>query len=130
MNGEINIPEVVAEVRDTFERYEAALMSTDVEVLSHSFWESDLTVRYGVAECLYSVEEIRTWRLSAAPLPPGRKTGPTVIATFGRDVACVSTEFRNPGSAFIGRQSQTWIRFPDGWRIVAAHVSLIPAERA
>jgi hypothetical protein len=127
MIGESNLPEVVDEIRDVFERYEAALVATDADVLASSFWASDLTVRYGVNECLYGAEEIGEWRRNAPPLPPGRKTGPTVIATFGRDVACVSTEFRTPGRPIIGRQSQTWIRFPEGWRIVAAHVSLLQA---
>ena len=81
-------------------------------------------------ECLYGTEEIAEWRRNAPPLPPGRQTGPTVIATFGTDVACVSTEFRTPGRPIIGRQTQTWIRFPEGWRIVAAHVSIMPAPTA
>jgi hypothetical protein len=79
-----------------------------------------------VNELQYGADAIAEWRAVAFPLPPGRVVGPTVISTFGADVACVSTEFRNPGGSMIGRQTQTWIRFPDGWKIVAAHVSLMP----
>ncbi|HEY4348731.1 MAG TPA: AtzH-like domain-containing protein, partial [Gaiellaceae bacterium] len=93
-----------------------------------AFWSSELTVRYGVDECLYGAEAIAAWRRTAPLMPPGRTTASPTIATFGTDVACVSTEFRNDDSPTLGRQSQTWIRFPDGWRIVAAHVSLIPSR--
>ena len=123
---EIDLPDVVAEVAAAFAAYEQALMANDVEAMNSVF--SSAAVRYGLAECQYGAEEIVAWRRTAAPVPPGRSLGPTVVATFGADTACVSTEFRYPGSAAVGRQSQTWVRFPDGWRIVAAHVSVIPAE--
>jgi AtzH-like len=123
---DVNLPEVVAEIEAIFTAYEAALLSPDLELLAASFWDSEHTVRYGVNELQYGAAAIAEWRETAFPLAPGRKTGPTVIATFGPDVAAVSTEFRNEGGSMIGRQSQTWIRFPEGWKIVAAHVSLMP----
>jgi hypothetical protein len=125
---DVNLPEVVDEIRAIFEAYEDALLTGDLELLDASFWDSSLTVRYGVNELQYGAEAIAEWRKTAFPLPPGRETGPTVIATFGTDVASVSTEFRNAGRSVIGRQSQTWIRFPEGWRIVAAHVSIMPPQ--
>lgn len=123
---EVNLPEIVAEVTAIFEAYEEALVANDSGRLGDAFWDSELTVRYGVNECLYGAEEIAAWRNSAPPLPPGRGTGPTTVATFGRDFACVSTEFRYPDRPVAGRQSQTWVRFPEGWRVVAAHVSIMP----
>jgi hypothetical protein len=123
---EVNLPEVVAEVTAIFEAYEEALVANDTCRLGEAFWDSQLTVRYGVNECLYGAEEIAAWRNSAPRLPPGRVIGPTTVATFGRDVACVSTEFRYPDRPVIGRQSQSWVRFPEGWRVVAAHVSIMP----
>jgi Protein of unknown function (DUF3225) len=127
---DVNLPEVVEEIEAIFEDYEAALLTPDLELLAASFWDSRLTVRYGVNELQYGAEAIAEWRKTAFPLPPGRVTGPTVIATFGTDVATVSTEFRNAGGSMIGRQSQTWIRFAEGWKIVAAHVSLMAAPQA
>ena len=125
MPVEVNRPDVVAEVAAAFESYEAALVDNEVERMTEAFWSSDLTVRYGIRECQYGAEEIAAWRREAPPLPPGRALGPTVIVTFGSDTACVNTEFRNPGGGAIGRQSQTWLRFPEGWKIVSAHVSLM-----
>ena len=122
---ELNHPEVVAEVTAIFHAYEDALIAGDAEALDGSFWSSDLTVRYGVNECLYGADAIAEWRRSAPAIPPGRRLGPTVVVTFGRDLACVSTEFRNGDRPIVGRQSQTWVRFPAGWRIVAAHVSIL-----
>jgi hypothetical protein len=121
---EINLPDVVAEVTRVFEEYEAALAANDVEPLVEAFWDSELTVRYGRSERLYGAEAIRAWRRASAGVPPGREVGPTVVVTFGRELACVSTEFRTGGRSQVGRQSQTWVRFPEGWRIVAAHVSV------
>jgi hypothetical protein len=123
---EVNLPEVVAEVTAIFEAYEEALVANDTGRLGDAFWDSELTVRYGVNECLYGAQAIAAWRNSAPPLPPGRVVGPTTVSTFGRDAACVSTEFRYPDRPVVGRQSQSWVRFPDGWRVVAAHVSIMP----
>jgi hypothetical protein len=122
----VNVPEVVAEVTALFEAYEKALVDNDAELLDAAFWRSELTVRYGVDECLYGADAIARWRRTAPSLPSGRQIGPTTVVAFGADAACVSTEFRYPGRPAVGRQSQTWVRFSDGWRIVAAHVSIIP----
>ena len=122
---DINLPEVLAEVQAVFERYEDALVNNRVEVLDELFWTSPLTVRYGAAENLYGIEEIRAFRQArpAAGLP--RALRRTVITTYGRDHATAMTEFVRAGSTKVGRQSQTWVRLPEGWRVVAAHVSLI-----
>jgi hypothetical protein len=121
---DINLPEVVAEVTAAFARYEQALMENDVASLNAFFWDSPHTLRYGVAENLYGYEAIRTFR-SATSRPPARTTKNTFITTFGRDFATANTEFYRENSTRRGRQSQTWIRRPEGWRIVSAHVSLI-----
>jgi hypothetical protein len=121
----VNLPDVVAEVAEAFERYEEALFANDVDAMTSAFWDSELLVRFGIAEQQYGATAVEAWRRSAAPLPPGRAIGPTVITTFARDTACVTTEFRYPGSDSRGRQSQTWVRFREGWRIVSAHVSVI-----
>jgi hypothetical protein len=117
---------VVAEVRAAFAAYEQALVADDRAALDAAFWSD--AVRYGIADVQYGAEEIAAWRASAPPIPPGRALGPTAIAAFGEHVACVSTEFRYPGGEQVGRQSQTWVRLAEGWRIVAAHVSTVPAE--
>jgi AtzH-like len=122
----VNLPAVVAEVAEAFERYERALVADDVDALTEAFWDSELAVRFGVAECQYGSNAIMSWRRSAPPLPPGRSIGPTRVVTFGHDVASVTTEFRYPGDTSLGRQSQTWVRRPEGWRIVSAHVSMLP----
>jgi hypothetical protein len=128
---EVNRPEVVAEVRAAFERYEAALVAHDVPHLDAFFWDSAQAVRYGLAEHGYGIEAIRVQRARAAPVPAGRRLRRTVISTFGQDAASVCTEFTSPGSHRVGRQTQTWIRFGGGWRIVAAHVSAVdPADLA
>jgi hypothetical protein len=125
---DVNLPDVVAEVTERFEAYEEALVAGDVERLDADFWSSELTVRYGVNECLYGAEAIAAWRRTAPAIPPSRRLGPTVVATFGEDLACVSTEFRNGDAPIVGRQSQTWVRLPEGWRVVAAHVSILKPE--
>lgn len=122
---EVNRPDVIDEVAAAFEDYEEALKANDVAAMNTWFWDSDLTVRYGIAECLYGSEEIARWRQGASPVPDGRRLANTVVVTFGSDHATVSTEFRYPRSRSIGRQTQTWTRFPSGWKIVAAHVSTI-----
>ena len=121
---EINIPEVVAEVSAAFERYENALMENDVAVLNELFWVSPLTLRYGIAENLYGHEQIAAYRGTRSALARTRSN--IVITIFGRDFATANTEFwRDSVPGKVGRQSQTWVRTADGWRVVAAHVSFI-----
>ena len=124
---DINLSDVHAEVCAAFARYEDALVHTRVEVLDELFWDSAHTIRYGAAENLYGIEEIRAFRQSRPAAGLARTLRRTVITTFGRDSATAMTEFVREGGNKIGRQSQTWVRLPQGWRVVAAHVSLIPA---
>ncbi len=122
---DIDVPEVVAEVREAFARYEQALVSNDVETLDAMFRKDSRTIRYGVGEILYGYEEIAAFRAARSPLNLARTLERTVITTYGRDFATASTLFRREGGNKIGRQMQTWVRFPEGWRVVAAHVSLL-----
>lgn len=122
---EIDIPEVLAELTAAFQRYEAALVGNDVAVLDALFWPSDKTLRYGVGENLRSFGEIAAFRAARSPAGLARRLINTRITTFGRDFGVANTEFERAGQPAPGRQSQSWVRFPDGWRIVAAHVSLI-----
>lgn len=123
---EINRPEVVAEVRAAFDRYEAALVGNDVNVLDELFWHNESTLRYGATENLYGYDAIAAFRAARSPAGLARTLTRVVITTFGTDFATANMEFRRAGSDRIGRQSHTWVRLPEGWRIVAAHVSLIP----
>ena len=123
---EIDLPEVVAEVRAAFDRYEKALTTNDLAVLNTIFREAPQTIRYGIGENLYGYDEIKAFRGARSPVGLMRSISRTVITTYGRDFAVASTLFRRetvPGK--LGRQMQTWVRFPDGWHVVAAHVSLI-----
>jgi len=120
---EINRPDVVAEVTAVFARYEDALVTNRVDVLDELFWPSPATVRYGAGENLVGIEAIRAFRAARPSAGLARTLAATVITTFGRDVATAMTEFRRDGNPAIGRQSQTWVRFAAGWRVVAAHVS-------
>jgi hypothetical protein len=123
---EINIPEVVAEVTAAFNRYEAALNSNDVEVLDELFWKSPHTLRYGVGEQLYGYDQIAAFRSGRNPqFVPNRDLLKLWIVTYGRDFGTANCEFQRHGAIKPGRQSHTWMRTPDGWRIVAAHVSLV-----
>ena len=122
---EINIPDVVIEVTQAFERYEKALVTNDVIVLDALFWNSPHTLRYGATENLYGFDEITAFRKGQSPLGLQRRLLKTVITTYGCDFATANTEFRRDNSAYTGRQSQTWVRTEAGWRIVAAHVSLL-----
>ena len=120
-----NRPEIVAEVREIFERYEQALIDKNVEVLDATFWDSPHTIRYALHENGYGFAEIHAHRV-ARPAGPGIKDKRIrlEILTLGRDVATVNLEFKVRGKDLIGRQSQTWVRFPDlGWKVIAAHVS-------
>lgn len=121
----VNLPEVVAEVTAAFERYEVALVTNDVAVLDELFWNSPHTLRYGATENLYGYDAIREFRASRPSTGLARTLGKTVITTFGTDFATASTEFFRTGSDRVGRQSQTWVRTPEGWKVVAAHVSLM-----
>jgi hypothetical protein len=124
---DINIPEVVAEVEAAFATYEKALVGNDVPVLEALFRDDPLTIRYGVAENLYGMDEIRAFRRARSPVGVARTIERTVITTYGREFATANTLFRREAATGrIGRQSQTWVRFPEGWRVVSAHVSLIP----
>ena len=128
---EIDLPEVVAEVKAAFDRYEVALTTNDLDALNSVFRDGPQTIRYGIAENLYGYDEIKAFRGARAPVGLMRSTSRTVITTYGRDHAVASTLFRRetiPGK--IGRQMQTWVRFPDGWHVVAAHVSLIDEKAA
>lgn len=121
----INLPEIVNEVRAAFARYEDALVNNRVEVLDELFWTHPLTVRYGAAENLYGIDEIRAFRNARPSVGLARTLQRTVITTYGRDHATAMTEFFRDGSSRTGRQSQTWVRMPEGWRVVAAHVSVV-----
>jgi hypothetical protein len=121
----VNLPEVVREVTAVFERYERALTCNDVAVLDELFWDSPLTLRYGATENLYGYEAIRAFRAARPATGLAREVLRTVITTYGTDFATANIEFRRTGSERIGRQSQTWVRMPAGWRVVAAHVSLL-----
>jgi hypothetical protein len=123
--AQVNLPDVVAEMTAVFARYEDALVNNRLEVLDELFWDSPHTVRYGAGENLQGITAIRAFRGARSPAGLGRTLSNTVITTFGRDYATTMTEFRRDGSARIGRQSQTWVRLANGWRVVAAHVSLI-----
>jgi ketosteroid isomerase-like protein len=124
---DIDLPEVVAEVKAAFERYEKALTTNDVAVLDDTFREDRRTIRYGGSEILYGHEEIAAFRAARNPAGLMRSISKTVITTYGRDFAVASTLFHRdslPGK--VGRQMQTWVRFPDGgWKVVAAHVSVV-----
>ena len=121
----INDPQTLAEVGAQFARYERALTTNDVAVLDELFWNSPHTLRYGVGENLYGHRAIAAFRSARPAQGLEREVLKTVITTFGRDFATANIEFRREGNARIGRQSQCWARLPEGWRIVAAHVSLL-----
>ena len=122
---QINLPEIVNEVSAAFARYEDALVNNRVEVLDELFWTSPLTVRYGATENLYGIDEIRAFRNARPSVGLARTLQRTVITTYGHDHATAMTEFFRDGSTRTGRQSQTWVRMPEGWRVVAAHVSVV-----
>ena len=125
---EINRPDILAEVTAAFARYEEALITNDVETLEALFWDSPRTIRYGAGENLYGMDEIRAFRRARSPVGVMREIFRTEITTFGTDLATASTLFsREASPGRVGRQQQTWVRLPEGWRVVAAHVSTIPA---
>lgn len=119
----IDDPQVVADVVAAIHAYEAALMADDIPALDRLFHDSSVTIRYGVGEVLYGIEEIRAFRKGRGG-SPRRRLGRVEIHVFGRDHATANAEFFRDGDTRRGRQSQTWVRFDDGWRVVAAHVSI------
>lgn len=121
----INLPHVLAELSAVFERYEAALIANDVAVLNALFWDNPLTVRFGIAEIHYGADAIRKYREHFVP-PPNmpRQLRKLVITTFDENFATADVEFLRDGDP-VGRQSQAWVRFPEGWRVVSAHVSML-----
>ena len=125
MTPEINHPSVLAEVQEAFARYEDALVHNKVDVLDELFWNSPHTLRYGATENLYGYEAIQAFRAGRPATGLMRELLRTEITTYGTDFATANCEFRREGSAKTGRQSQTWMRTAQGWRVVAAHVSLL-----
>ncbi|HEY3941728.1 MAG TPA: oxalurate catabolism protein HpxZ [Acidimicrobiales bacterium] len=117
---------VLDEVTAAFEAYEAALVADDTAVLNELFWESPRVVRFGIADAQRGHAELARWRAAQPPVPSGRALARTSVVAFGDDLAVVTTEFSYPGRPAVGRQSQTWVRMSEGWRIVSAHVSEIP----
>ena len=126
---DINLPGVHAEVSAVFARYEDALVNNHIEVLDALFWPSAHTVRYGIGENLLGIAAIRAFRAARSSAGLARTLAHTVITTYGQDFATAMTEFRRAGNPQVGRQSQTWVRMPAGWQVVAAHVSLIDTPR-
>lgn len=130
---EVNRPEVVAEVAAAFAEYERALVANDIDTMNALFWHRPEAVRYGIAEVQHGGDAIRAWRASCEPVPASRRLHRTVVTTFGNDYATVSTAFTSDATPLLGRQMQTWARLGPradagfGWKIVAAHVSLIAA---
>jgi hypothetical protein len=128
---EINLPDVVAEVTAMFRQYEKALVGNDVEALDALFRDDPRTIRYGATENLYGYSEIKSFRAARSPVALGRTLSKTVITTYGRDFAVAATLYERPSApGRIGRQMQTWVRFPEGWRVAAAHVSLMDPPKA
>jgi hypothetical protein len=124
----VNDPEIVAELQALYPRYEEALVGNDVETLTSMFWSSPHAVRMGLAENLYGIDEIAAFRKGRSPVNLARSIRRLDIVTFGRDFGSVTLEFERTvdGKLVRGRQSQLWARLPEGWRIVSAHVSLLP----
>lgn len=123
---DVNRPDVVAEVRAVFEAYEAAFVANDLAGLERLFWQDPRVVRYGIADMQHGPEELAAFRDGFVAVDLPRDLDRTVITTFGRDLATASTLFRRASAPDrVGRQMQTWARFPDGWKVVAAHVSLV-----
>jgi ketosteroid isomerase-like protein len=125
--AETGMPDVVDEIRACFYAYEDALLLGDTEVLNRCFWLDAATVRFGVSDRQHGHSEIALWRKMQLPAA-GRQLAETHIVAFDRDLAVVTTLFSYPGRGMEGRQSQTWVRFADGWRIVAAHVSEVAVD--
>lgn len=121
----VNDPEALAEMEMAFAAYEQALMDNDLDALDTLFWHSPLTVRIGPGQNLYGIEAIQAFRQNRVGGSPRRELLKVVITTFGREFATANCEFQRAGAPAPGRQSQTWVRFPEGWRVVAAHISML-----
>jgi hypothetical protein len=127
----VNDPETVADLRTLYPRYEEALVNNDVETLTQMFWASPLAIRFGASENLYGADEIEAFRKIRSAINLVRRTVRLEIVTFGKDFGSVTLEFERdaPGGGVVrGRQSQVWVRFDEGWRIVSAHVSMLPLK--
>ncbi len=122
---EINAPDALAELTAAFKAYEQALMSNDLDALRALFWDSPLTIRFGPGQNLYGIAAITAFRAARVGGSPQRVLSNTVLTTFGRDFGTANTEFQREGASQAGRQSQSWARINGGWRIVAAHVSML-----
>ena len=125
---EINLPEIVAEVTEAHNNYEQALTDNNIEVLNELFWNTSHTLRYGISENLYGHDQISAFRRSRPTNNLERKINKVIITTYGKDFATANLEFLRTATGRIGRQSQTWMRTIDGWRIVSAHVSILLNE--
>jgi hypothetical protein len=125
---QINDPETLAELRALYPKYETALITNDVDALTRMFWASPHVMRFGVTENLYGIDEIEAFRKGRSPANLARTVRRLDIVTFGKDFGSITLEFERTvnGKTTLGRQSQVWVRFPEGWRIVAAHVSVLP----
>jgi hypothetical protein len=128
--NEVNLPEVVSELQELYPRYEKALVANDVDTLIAMFWSSPYVMRFGMAENLYGWEELESFRKGRPAANLARAVKRLDIVTFGRDFASVTLEFHREtaNGPVSGRQSQVWVRFPQGWRIVSAHLSLLPQK--
>ncbi len=122
---EINRPDVLAEVNAAFDRYEKALLANDVATLGELFWNDPRVLRYGPAENLYGYEQIAGFRAARSPLNLERTILRRVITTFGDAYATATVEFQRPPATTSGRQSQVWVKMPGGWKVVAAHISML-----
>lgn len=130
-NMQLDIPDVIAEVSAAFARYETALITNDLATLGELFRNDPRTIRYGIGENLYGYDAIQGFRSGRPTVGLMRRIAKTVITSYGSDTAIASTLFyRESTPGKVGRQMQTWVRFPEGWRIVAAHVSVIPDAEA
>ncbi|MGD0963402.1 MAG: oxalurate catabolism protein HpxZ [Candidatus Acidiferrales bacterium] len=127
---EINDPEIVAELGALYPLYETALVTNDADALTRMFWASPHAMRFGAAENLYGIDQIAAFRKGRSPANIARTVRRLDIVTFGRDYGSITLEFERAvnGRTILGRQSQVWVRLPEGWRIVAAHVSVLPGE--
>lgn len=125
---QINDPQTIAELQALYRYYETALVTNDVDTLTRMFWASPHAIRFGISENLYGIDEIESFRKDRAPANLARTIRRLDIVTFGKDYASITLEFERThgGKTILGRQSQVWVRLPEGWRIVAAHVSVLP----